>query len=218
MNTEQTVVNQIVEINNTIKSIIPLLTKDQVVSPILEWFSRYDGLLTVFFTMLTLMIVVYQIKLTIDQIKIMKKQDELLARKATLKIVGKYNKEDCRFDFVTENIGNKTAPDCYWHLFVPLSLSYQGNIIIAETSKPITSSGLEIIEGKEYKHFRDYDEKKIYPTRQKVTCNFPLLTEDTKGTFKFYWQVVSEDGVFPEKNEYGFIQIRIHKGFLEGRK
>jgi hypothetical protein len=79
-------------------------------------------------SVLTLVVVCYQVYLMVRQTRILEKQDDLLARRAdfVLKCTATPSTAypgELRLEFFAQNTGNKTAKDFYWRLFIPQALA-----------------------------------------------------------------------------------------------
>lgn len=159
---------------------------------------------------MTLVVVLYQVRIMNRQLSLMNKQDELLSRKSKLTVLGEHNSTTSKFEFIAHNIGTKGANDFYWHLYVPTALSTTMNVL-DEAARSLVPASPELVEfdGDMFRHFSTDHPYKLYPSRQKLFASLPLPSAGTKGTFIFYWQLVGEDGVFPSANNFGCIELSV---------
>jgi len=163
---------------------------------------------SIFLSIVSLALIVIQTIIIYRQLQIMEVQDELLGRRSDLTMMATHNQAQDQIDFDVQNCGRKGANDFYWDIFIPASLS-NGRLLrdaMLATHAPLDT---QIFNGTAYNRYSGHGEDKLYPNRIKYICNFQLPSLDTKGEFKFYWQLVGEDGIFPAKDHYGLFEITI---------
>ncbi len=149
------------------------------------------------------------------QLEISARQDEtnrlLFARKPDLqllingfeknfKVTGQASGGQMQYNLTLSvlNSGDKSITGSYNHVLLPLELQpVSGDSFLGNLSK---SDELEI-SGVKYSHYRNYKNEPVFPTRALEIGNLTL--KGPVKTYKILWQIVTEDGVFPSKDNYG---------------
>ena len=174
------------------------------IKKIIESPAANNDFFTLFLGILTLLIILYQVYLTVQQIHLMKKQDEIINRKA--KMIVRVSYEENQFIFDTQNIGNRGVKNFDWHIWVPKSFGDHIRINPLYT-EPFISDFTQEIEGEQYLHFKGNFLNHIYPTRAKTFAK--LKVDNIKGKVKFFFEIACEDGVFPDKIEKNPLNLMV---------
>lgn len=161
----------------------------------------------------TLAVVCYQVRLMILQTRILKRQDDFLARKADLEIVlaPPESERDNRLQFVfhARNKGSKGASDYYWNIFV--STAAATNIV----SNHIQMGGgyAAEIEAVGYREFRGHADSPLYPNRQTIIGSVEFVGPQL-GHHTIFWKLVADDGVFPSDPDFGRFEVELNDNLI----
>jgi len=158
-------------------------------------------------------LMVRQLRIMDRQLDIMARQDALLSRRAQLRLVGYVIRptetdQNLYLSLHVENIGDKTAANFYWHLFIPAEFSR--NQRFSSNKGDVDSDHAEDINGREFRRFRSDCNLPAYPTRSvpigRIACDNAQWAE----AIPLHWKLVCEDGAFPPgMQELGDLVVRL---------
>jgi hypothetical protein len=155
--------------------------------------------------LITLGVVVFQIYLMVrqttimsDQLRIMRKQDEIMAAQMARQPVPQFRLELTKggqhgtLHFWIRNDGTKAVRDFHWYLIIPPGTMNTGPYLTG-IQAPIGAEN-EPVDGQLWLCYHRYETTAIYPTREEKIGSAGLnLLHDP---FPCHWRIVSEDGVF----------------------
>ncbi len=182
-------------------------TNPQSWDPLITGLALLVGLVTLYIVVRQLRLMGEQQATMRQQLDILQKQDELLAQRADLRLIVSFidkSEQDpsARLRFIAENVGNKTAKDFYWHLHIPIQLSGQ-HTKFSYRKQPLQSDEVTKIGGTECRHFRGINAEPVYPSRAVNLGTIGIDDPSTMKQFAVYWQFIAEDGKFPSETELG---------------
>jgi len=151
-----------------------------------------------------------QTELMQRQLSIAQKQDELLARSANLILRARAEFTDadhttCNISFTVENLGNKTALDFYWHVFVPVEYSNHSAFRIPNGFE-VTPEKVNLQPGA-YDLYKGFMESPLYPTRRVALGTLTVKGPNLHQPALLFWKLIGEDGKFPSGEEFGEFRI-----------
>ncbi len=165
--------------------------------------SMTINLLILGVAVVTLLVVGFQVYLMLRQLNIMKRQDQILNRRANLvlEVHSQYNNDqhtDRTLSFSVENNGNKAAKDFYWHLMIPHRFAQARELLIAPRRQVLPENNLLTIDNTQYTQYRCFHAEPVYPKRTNRLCSLRFDGNNVAHPITIYWKISAEDGVFPE--------------------
>jgi hypothetical protein len=173
-------------------------------SPVLD-----ASLVGAFAALATLAVVFYQIYLTLRQLELMHRQDDILARRSVLVVSAALkpggSPEEMAVVFKVTNSGTAAAHGYYWNITV-LSDAVDSWSHSIESQK---ETGLKIgPNGAPIRWFRGWVDKPLFPSRTAPFADV-ILRRVTQAVVLFAWEAVSEHGVFPDNPEDRLIVVKV---------
>jgi hypothetical protein len=170
-----------------------------------EYIELWTFDVTVFFSLVTLLVILRQLSLMTGQSRLMRhqddlmqrqteilvRQDELLSRRARLRMYKDHSRPE-QIVICCRNDGNKTAQNFYWHLSIPLTVG-GGDVWDGLGNQVQRSVSVVSHEGVEYRHYTGLFHDPLYPTRD--TPVVLIVTKDPN--ISLWWSTISEDGADP---------------------
>lgn len=163
----------------------------------------------------TLILVIYQVKLQREQTRLardqtrlaerqtqlIERQDEILVRRARLELIARVRPKALdmtvregwvRIEFRIENRGGRGASNYYWHLYFPRVWPYEweGGVVQPTHKDRIYRRG-----GLWFRYFAGYVDRPLHPKRSSVIGSMRIPQD--RLPFTIEWQATCDDGAFP---------------------
>jgi hypothetical protein len=182
-----------------------------------EWTYAMTGM-TLVVVLVQLWVMIDQGRIAKRQLVIVQKQDELLARRAELEmqVATDGNINSVTFRFHAKNNGQKGARDFYWHLWIPLEMLGTAAMLTGPDDVVYTPQGVNTFEGVAYNTYSNYMKDPVYPSRRLIFAQIGIHRERLTEPRKFGWVLATEDGAFPpqsgEKHSPKMIDVVVPRG------
>jgi hypothetical protein len=131
------------------------------------------------------------------QTEIIEKQDWLLSRRPTFNLkttVFDRNANEYGVEMRLWNVGNKGVRDFYWHIFIPQHAEIQ--VFVGQERAAV--NGVGDTEGVRCEEYSGHVQNPLYPTQSRRICELRMAREILQTSQIVFWNVVCEEGKFPE--------------------